>query len=170
MVALATEVAPRRSRKWSVDQVNMLLALRAQGVEWPEIRAAINALPGIWVVSPQMAQHKYSVLKRIGLVAVATVKNSQVACPADTGRVAAGTFPAARPGFLDVSSLNSPPVPKEPEALFGAGGAMRVTYEQARRWAIRNGLCEKCNGLDLIAVNEARIAAGQAKFAIKGAL
>lgn len=152
---------------WSDDRVNLLLALRADGVEWAEIKAAINLLPGQRIPSAQAAMVKYS---KIRAAQARAANNSQVQGPANTGHVAAGTSPAARPDSLDVSSLNLPPVPRVPEAFFGPGGELLISYEAARRWAIRNRLCHKANGLDLKAVNAARIAAGFAKFSIQGAL
>jgi hypothetical protein len=150
--------------EWSDERVNLLLALRAEQVEWREIKAAINKLPGAPIATVHSTICKYS-----KLIASAN-QNSRGDVPANTRPAAAGTSPAAGTRALDVSSLNSPPVPKEPEALFGYGGALLVTYEQARRWAVRNGLCHRNYGLDLNAVNAARVADGKAKFQIKGAL
>jgi hypothetical protein len=61
-------------------------------------------------------------------------------------------------GFLDVSSLNSPPsamrVPSEEQMVASFGpGIVRVRYQVARAWACRNGLCNKYQGLNLVAVN-----------------
>jgi hypothetical protein len=147
---------------WTEEQVNTLLALRSQGVEWIEIKAAINALPGRFVRTRRTLQEKYESVRR-GARQKDSAGATNVAQRTDAG-------PGADAGSVtDVSSLTLPPAPKEPEA-FLERNAVKVSYEDARRWARLNGLCGKYSGLNLVHVNAARASAGMPKFVIAGAL
>jgi hypothetical protein len=152
----------RTKNPWTDEQVNTLLALRRQGVEWIEIKAAINALPGRFVRTRRTLQEKYESVRHDARQ-TDSAGATNVAQRTDAG-------PGADAGSVTgVSSLTLPPAPKEPEAFFERN-AVKVSYEDARRWARLNGLCGKYSGLNLVHVNAARVSAGMPKFVIAGAL
>ncbi|HVE20635.1 MAG TPA: hypothetical protein VNC39_01550 [Acidocella sp.] len=150
------------------DRLSLMVLLRARKTPpvWLEILRRLNALPGERLNSVKHLMNTYGRLKRTGQIAH---YHSQALASANTAPAAAGSSPAAGALTKDVSSLNSPPVPKEPEALF-LDGMILVSYEHARKWAWRQGLCRKGHGLNLIAVNAARVKMGLIKFSIIGAL
>ena len=155
--------------RYSDEQIATIVKMRAERASWHDIWEVVRKLPGARAKSSQAVENAWHRLKKKDLAAQAANTDPQVALPADIASVAAGNAPAAGAAFVDVSSQNSPPVSKEPEVLFDRGHVL-VTYEVARAWAIKHGLCHKRGGLNLIAVNAARAARGLAKFQIEGAL
>ena len=163
---LARAVVEGEPPVWTAERDALLMTLAPVTRDYAGMQATLNLLPGTPIATPGAVRQRKCSLRQLRSAQAAEPTNSQGLGPADTAHAAAGTFPAA---CEDVSSLNSPPAPKEPGAHLELG-ALLVSYDQARRWALRNGLCTKYTGLNLIAVNAEREARGQVRLAIRGAL
>jgi hypothetical protein len=122
------------------------------GEMWIAIWQELNTMPGGRIATPQAVRARYLDVVQDSAVTVCTAPP--------------GAAPAGDAGFLDVSSLNSPPGQTTPAAFSGVHRI--VSYDYAKAWAEKYGLSTKRMGLDLRTVNAVRKRAGAAPFVLQG--
>jgi hypothetical protein len=154
--------AETESVVWTRARDRVLLRDRRLKVPVFSIFERLNKMPGLSIEAVEMLGARISVLRGVGR-SIELEQNSQgVEHPVDP----------AHAGCAGVSSQTSPPAATPAVLLEMApmpGLRSVVSYEQAKAWAAKHGLCERRQALDLNAVNAARRRLNAPPFALAGA-